>query len=139
MKTLIWAILTALIWGGVPIIEKIGLMKAPAMVGLFYRSLGVMIGITVLLMMQSQEIRASFRNFDGRMIYLILGGFLASFLGQIFFYHALKSGDASRVVPVSGSYPLITFLLGVLILGEKFTLAKAGGVALVVVGVFLLT
>ena len=58
--------------------------------------------------------------------------------GQIFFYNALKLGEASRVVPLGATYPLISFILAVFLLGEKFTLAKLGGIILVLSGIFLL-
>ncbi|MCK5214018.1 MAG: EamA family transporter [Candidatus Omnitrophica bacterium] len=138
MTPYFWALLTALTWGCVPLIEKIGLAKLPPMIGLFYRSLGIIIGIAVLLIVKGEAIRSSFKEIHSGMFFLILGGFMASFIGQIFFYHSLKSGDASKVVPIGATYPLISFLLGILFLGEKFTLAKGGGMALIILGVVLL-
>ncbi|NQV04490.1 MAG: EamA family transporter, partial [Candidatus Omnitrophica bacterium] len=69
---------------------------------------------------------------------LVLGGFMASILGQIFFYNALKAGEASKVVPIAGIYPLVAFFLGVIFLGECFTIVKVCGVIFVVLGLFLL-
>ena len=57
----------------------------------------------------------------------------------IFLYIALGTGQASKVIPVSASYPAITLILSAIFLSESFTLAKAGGVALVVIGVVVLT
>jgi len=48
----------------------------------------------------------------------------------------LKEGEVSRVVPVSGAYPLISFIPGVLILGEKLTAVKSAGLLCVGTGVF---
>ena len=138
MNSFIWAVLTALTWGCVPLIEKMGLMKVEPLVGLFYRSLGVIVGITVLIIFKGPAIKNSFAHLQDGMAYLILGGFLASFVGQIFFYSALKSGEASKVVPISGAYPLVSFILGILFLSEKVTLAKISGVGLVLIGVVLL-
>jgi len=138
MKPYLWAILTALTWGCVPLIEKVGLVKIDPIIGLFYRCMGVIIGITLLLMFRGQDIKASLSQLPVGAAFLVLGGFLASVVGQMFFYHALKSGEASRVVPISGAYPLITFVLGMLFLHEKITLAKAGGIACILTGVFLL-
>ena len=137
MNAFWWAILTAVIWGCVPLLEKAGLVKVTAFVGLFYRSLGVIIGILILslFMVKPQEIKAI--DLKSASL-LILGGFLASFVGQICFYHSLKAGEISRVVPVSGTYPLIAFLLGVLLLGEAMTLPKILGALLVVAGIVVL-
>jgi uncharacterized membrane protein len=59
-------------------------------------------------------------------------------MGQTFFYNALKHGDVSRLVPVSGSYPFIAFILGVLIFGESVTPLKVLGALAIVGGVWLL-
>lgn len=138
MKSFYWALLASLIWGCVPALEKLGLAKIPVFAGLFYRCLGVLIGVVLLLSFQLGSIRYAFSVSKTGLLYLIAGGFLASVLGQIFFYQALKNGEASTVVPVAASYPIISFLIGTLFLGEPLTLAKAGGVLFVVLGVFLL-
>ena len=54
-------------------------------------------------------------------------------------YHALAAGEASKVVPVTASYPLVTLVLSALVLRERITRRKVGGMALVVTGVVLLT
>ena len=138
MKPFYFALLSALVWGFAPIVEKIGLSKIPAVPGLFFRSLGVFAGAVILWLWKSKEIAPLLGNFPQGWGWLVFGGFLASIVGQIFFYQALKNGDVSMVVPVGASYPLITFILGIIFLGEKFTLTKAGGLLLVILGVLFL-
>jgi len=137
MNAFIWAILTAVIWGIVPLVEKFGLLKVEPLVGLFYRSVGVFIGWILLgtLLLKPQQIK----SVDIRSVpWFILGGFLASIVGQIAFYHGLKAGEISRVVPISGTYPLVAFILGVLIFGESISWVKLSGVALVIMGIWAL-
>lgn len=136
MSAFSWAILTAFVWGFVPLLEKMGLVKVAPLVGLFYRSLGVLIGILFLgIFLKPQEIKA----IDLRSaLLLIIGGFLASFAAQICFYHGLKIGEVSRVVPISGSYPLIAFVLGIIFLGESLSPAKIIGVASIILGIWVL-
>ena len=69
---------------------------------------------------------------------LILAGVLASFVAQISFYHGLKLGEVSRVVPISGTYHVVAFILGILIFKEAITVQKIIGVLLVVSGVWFL-
>jgi transporter family protein len=137
MTSFYWAGLAALIWGFVPLLEKLGLAKASALAGLFYRSLGVLLGLVLLLpfMVKPSEIKSVGAK---PMVLLILAGFMASILGQICFYNALKSGDISRIVPISGSYPFLTFLIGIIILGEAWTPVKFVGVILIVAGIWIL-
>jgi transporter family protein len=132
-----WAILTACVWGIVPVLEKTGLARVEPFTALFFRCLGVIIGIFLLavFLVKPHQIR----QVDLKsMSLLILSGFLASFVAQITFYHGLKIGGVSRVVPVSGAYPLIAFILGVFVLGEALTWQKTVGMVLVVAGVWLL-
>lgn len=137
MNAFVWAIIAAFIWGIVPLIEKLGLSRVSPLAGLFYRSLGVVIGIILLaaFMLKPQEIK----SVDLRSAtLLILGGFLASFAAQICFYNALKLGEISRVVPLSGSYPLIAFFLGIIFLAESFSPLKLAGVSFIVLGIWVL-
>jgi len=138
MKPFYWALGAAFIWGCAPILEKLGLAKAPVFAGLFFRSMGVVIGTGLLLVFKFGVIKESLVSPLQGWGLLIAGGFLASILGQICFYHALKDGEASLVVPLAASYPLIAFMLGTIFLGEKITLAKLSGMLLVVLGVFFL-
>ncbi len=132
-----WAVLAASMWGFAPLLEKAGLSKAEPMAGLFYRCIGVMIGMVILGVffvkpeqVKSVELRSA--------LFLICGGFLASILGQTFFYRALKSGEISKMVLVAGSYPVITFIVGILFMHESLTIRKALGAALVMAGLIFL-
>lgn len=138
MNPFFWALLTAVTWGLVPVIEKLGLMRLSPVVGLFYRCLGVIIGIVLLLAFKGSAIRASLQELHLGMVFLVCGGFLASVVGQIFFYNALKTGEASRVVPLAAAYPLVSFLLGVVFLSEKVTWAKVCGISFIILGVVFL-
>ncbi len=131
------ALLTALLWGIVPILEKVGLRQAPPLAGLAVRSAGVILGLLFLLIFSPPWPELA-KMPPKTIVCLLSAGLLASFIAQIAFYHALKVGQVSMVVPISGSYPLIAFILGILILGEKLTLAKTFGAAFVIAGIFLL-
>ena len=138
MKPYYWALLAALAWGCAPILEKLGLVKTPVFVGIFYRCLGVIIGAVILMIFKFDVFKESLAQVPHGWLYLVLGGLLASVVGQIFFYHALKEGEASLVVPLAAAYPLISFILGIFFLGEKVTWAKVAGLFFVLLGVVLL-
>ncbi len=137
MNAFLWAVLAGCVWGVVPILEKVGLNRVEPFIGLFYRSLGVVIGIVLLgaFIVKPHEIRSV--DIKTALI-LTLSGFLASYVAQIMFYHALKFGEVSRVVPVAGAFPFIAFILGITILGESLTMIKAAGMLLIISGVYLL-
>jgi len=115
MNAFAWAVLAACIWGIVPLLEKMGLAKVELLVGLFYRCWGVIIGFLLLIIfaIKPQQLKAvDLRS----VILLMLGGFLASIVAQVCFYNSLKLGEISKVVPISGIYPLIAFILGGIII-----------------------
>lgn len=57
----------------------------------------------------------------------------------VFFYLALEGGEASKVVPVSAAYPAVTLVLSAIFLSENVSLAKVGGLLLVIGGVIVLS
>ena len=137
MTAFFWALVTACIWGVVPLIEKLGLAQSDPTIGVFARSFGVLGGIVAFGLWRSPWkalMGLSLRSFA----LLALGGFLASLVGQWTFYHALKTGRVSQMTPVAGAYPLVAAVLGWWILREPLTLARVAGVSCVVLGIALL-
>ena len=145
MKPFLLAIATALIWGIAPIFEKIGLGKIDPTMGVILRGFGVFACVLMLFLWQirpteGNNFLAGFMAMDKRaMFFILLGGIIATFFGQLFFYRALKLGMVSQVVPVAASYPLVTFIIGVIFLGDVVTASKVAGIVLVVAGVFFLS
>lgn len=137
MSAFLWAVLTACIWGVVPLMEKVGLGTASPTAGVMARSLGIVLGVAVFSVVWSPW--AALRAMGWTSILLLAcGGLLASFIGQMAFYHALRSGAISQVTPVAGAYPLVAALLGWWVLREPFTASRALGVIFVVAGALLL-
>lgn len=137
-KPFFLAVLTSLIWGFAPVFEKIGLNgKIDPYLGVVIRTIPIaLIGVLGLTFMGRL---GSIATVDIKSaVFVIAGGLIAGFLGQMAFYSALKSGDASVVVPVAATYPLVALLVSVVFLGEAFTLQKLFGIGLVVGGVMLL-
>ena len=137
MSAFTWAVLTALIWGVVPLMEKVGLGALPPTTGVMVRSVGVLVGMIVVGCWCPPW--TALRSVGWPSILLLAGGgLLASFGGQMVFYHALRAGAISQVVPVAGAYPLVAALLGWIVLHEPITVPRAAGVLLVIAGVVLL-
>jgi transporter family protein len=137
MNPITWALCAAGVWGVVPLLEKIGLSKVAPLTGLFYRCMGIVVSSLILgvFFLKPKELK----SVDiGSGLLLIASGFLASFVAQIFFYNGLKQGEMSRIVPIAASYPLLTFLLGLLFLGETISMLKIAGVLLVIAGIWAL-
>ena len=138
MNAFLWALVTACIWGVVPLMEKVGLSGGTSpTAGVIVRSIGVVIGLVIFGAWWQPW--AALRSVTWQSFLLLSGGgLLASFVGQMAFYRALQSGALSQVTPVAGTYPLVAALLGWWLLKEPLTVTRALGIGCVVLGVILL-
>lgn len=138
MSAFAMALMAAAIWGMAAFCEKMGLRGADPMAGVLARSLGVALG-GVAVMFAVPDLGVKMREMGWPSFsWLAGGGLLASILGQVFFYRALKVGEIGKVATVGGAWPVMAFLLSVLFLHEAASPKKLLGVALVVLGVSLL-
>jgi transporter family protein len=64
----------------------------------------------------------------------LLGG-----LGNVGFFVALERGNASVIVPLTSLSPLVTVLVGVLVLKEKMSRPQYFGLALALLAIYLLS
>ena len=67
------------------------------------------------------------------------GAGIAMGFGLLFFFRALAGAEAAVVVPLTALYPLVTVILGWLLLHEAFTLRRLAGVILALAAVWLLS
>ena len=128
-------VVTTLLWGFTPILEKIGLTKVDPVVGITIRSTVAAVGLLILTLLLGRG--GALLEVDGKG-FLLFGasGLLAGALGMWAYYAALKMEATSKIVPISASYPLVTALLSVLILREGVTLPRVIGTALIVIGIW---
>lgn len=70
-------------------------------------------------------------------IFLFLSA-VATGLSWVFYFYALKLGEASKVAPIDKMSLVLTILFAALILGEKITLVKGVGAVLMTVGVIII-
>lgn len=137
MKTLIFALIGMFFWGIAPLFAKVGLAQVNPGVALSIRSI-VITGILLGWLFTSGQV-GSLAAVTPRS-WLLIGaeGICASLLGHLAYYYALKAGEVSLVSPVMAGFPIITVLLAVIFLGDKFTPAKLAGTLLIVLGVLII-
>ncbi|MBE9529409.1 MAG: EamA family transporter [Proteobacteria bacterium] len=137
-KSFLYALLTALIWGFAPALEKMGLSgKIDPYAAVVIRNIPVaVIGLAGLFFVG--RIGSITEIETKTLLFLVAGGLVAGLAGQYTFYAALKGGHPSVVVPVTATYPLVAMVISILFLGDSFTWQKLAGVLLVVGGVILL-
>ena len=129
-------IVTTLLWGSTPILEKMGLAKVDPLIGVTIRSAVVTAGLFLLAFLLGKG--RTLLELDGKSILLFgASGMMAGLFGMWAYYGALKMEATSKIVPIAACYPLVTALLSVLVLKEGVTLHRVIGTALIVSGVWL--
>ncbi|GAB6065030.1 EamA family transporter [Aquifex pyrophilus] len=137
LKAVMYALLSALIWGSAPILFKLGLKgDIPPLAGIFIHNLTATIFALILLLLLREN---PFSYPYKEVLTVALGGFVSGFLGLLVYYKAVKVGEVSIVAPIASSSPLFSVLFAVIFLGESFSLVKLLGTLLVVSGIILLT
>lgn len=133
---MILLIITGLLWGLSPILEKAGLAKVDPIIAITIRSFTVSIVLAVIMMVTGRV--KDLINVDTKGLLLFaVSGILAGLLGMWTYFGALRLQPASKIVPITAAYPLITVLLSVLILKEGVTLANILGTILIIAGIWL--
>jgi len=132
---LLLLLLTALLWGVTPVLEKIGLGKTDPLTGVTIRSLAVTIGL-LLYLISTGRISKVFQVDIKTASIFITTGLIAGLFAMLTYFTALKKGATSQVVPIAATYPLIAAALSVLILGEKVNPARIIGTLFIVIGVW---
>jgi transporter family protein len=136
-QAFLFALLTAALWGAATVLDKLALARLQPIVGVLIRS--VAISVAALAVAGATIRERVWEGIDARTwFFIIASGMCSGLIGQWTYYKALKYAEASRVVPIVGGYPLIAFILAVLVLGESLTAQKLCGAALVVAGIILL-
>jgi bacterial/archaeal transporter family protein len=136
MQLMIYLFLTTLFWGMAAIFDKLALGKTSPFSGIMVRQFvvsGILLGIGI-----GSGRLANLGSLDGRTIILFgLSGIFGGAAGLWTYYHALRLGGASLVVPITAAYPLITVLLSWLVLQEGLTIHRVIGTVLIVLGVWM--
>jgi len=136
MTTALLLILTAILWGSSPILEKIGLGRIDPLTAVTVRSFAISI-ILILFLTATGKIRELLTLEPKTIMIFSLSGLLAGLLGMWTYFGALKLGATSKIVPIAAAYPLVTAILSILILKEGVTIVRLAGTILIVMGIWL--
>lgn len=128
-------IITALLWGITPILEKMGLGKVDPLIGVTIRSTIATAGLFFLTFLLGKG--KALMEVDGKSLLLFsMSGLMAGLLGMWTYFAVLKMEATSKIVPIAASYPLVTAVLSFFILKEGLTLPRVIGTVLIVVGIW---
>lgn len=137
LRTFLYALLAAILWGIPPLIDKIALAKVSPMVAVSLRSLGITI-VSLVIVAGMGQFSSLGRVPLQTALLIVAAGLIAGLFAQWAYFSALQHGEASTVASITAIFPAVTFILGAVILHEALTWTKAAGLAFVILGVILL-
>lgn len=94
--------------------------------------------IFCLVFFKFQNLIIQFNENKEAALLACLAGAVGS-LGAISFYYLLTRDEASKMVPLTALYPVVTVILAILFLKESVTFAKIAGVFFSLIAIYLLS
>ena len=137
-ETWIYLIIAVISWGLGAIFDKITLKYLDATSSFYGRTFVMLIFFVILLSTRFSKTFFAIKSSPKSLIYLSLS-VLVTMFGVFAYLKAMSYDEASRIVPLSSTYPLITFLVAVFFLGESFTISKFLGTILVIIGIYFIS
>ena len=132
MTWLTWALLSAAFAAATAILAKLGVAGVDANFATAVRTTVVVV-FTWLIAYVARQPGTFHAPSKNTWLFLTLSG-LATGLSWLCYFRALQVGPASRVAPVDKLSVVLVILFGALFLGEKLTVGKAIGGALMFAG-----
>jgi len=134
---LIWSIIGMLCWGISPVFAKMGLQHINPLVGLSIRTI-ITTGLVFSWMMMNGSISQVRTISSGTFLLLGIEAALATVIGDLAYFAAVKRGSVSMVTTIMASSPLVTIIFATLFLGEVMTLKRFIGSCIVIIGIVLI-
>jgi transporter family protein len=130
------ALYAAVCWGIAPLFGKIGMRGVNPMEALAARTLVTVCFVWGWFIAKGEMGRLT--AIPGkRWLFLGIEAFLATFVGDLAYYAAIKFGDIGQASVVLAASPLITLAVGRMFLQEEITGPKIVGAVLIVGGIVL--
>lgn len=67
----------------------------------------------------------------------VFSGFASAFIASLFWMAAMTKFEITRAYPFMSIAPALVFVIGVVFLGETFTIGKVAGLVLIILGIFI--
>lgn len=132
---LLYTLITVVFWGVWGFESKLLVDRTSPYTGQLLYTIGLLPPV-IFVLMSPKRFAGKRRKLGFFFAFLtgILGG-----LGNVAFFMALVKGSASVIVPLTSLSPLVTVLVGVLVLKEKMHWFQYVGLALALVAIYLLS
>lgn len=136
MMWAVYALLSAVFAALTGILAKLGMADINSNLATAIRTTVVLVMAWAIVLASGKQTEIGSITTRG-WVFLILSG-LATGLSWLCYFHALQIGEASKVIPIDKFSVVLSIVLAFVVLGEKVTLSKVVGGALITLGTFIL-
>jgi transporter family protein len=138
-EAVVYLVIAILSWGLGAIFDKLTLRYLDALPAFYGRTMIMIVFFLLFILTRfSKTVNDLVRAPRISLLYISLS-VIVSMLGVYTYLKAMSFSDASKIVPLSSTYPLVTFIVAVLFLGESFSFNRFLGTVFVISGVFLIS
>ncbi|OGS07582.1 MAG: hypothetical protein A2270_10010 [Elusimicrobia bacterium RIFOXYA12_FULL_51_18] len=138
ISTIIFLLLAILSWGMGAFFDKMTLRYVDPSSAFCLRTLFMLILFIPFLVWKFLPTRQALLDSHKLALWFIIASVLVTMGGVFFYLKAMSGGEASKIVPLSSTYPFVTFIMVYLFLGESFTVSKLIGTMLISGGIYFL-
>jgi len=139
LSTIIFLLLGILGWGVGAFFDKLSLRYLDASGAFYVRSLFMVVIFAPLVAWKYAPTKQALLGSARLGPLFVLGSVIVTMGGVFFYLKALSGGAATKIIPLSSTYPFVTFILALLFLGESFTLNKLAGTLLLSGGIYFIS
>lgn len=132
------AIFGMVCWGIAPVFAKLGLKNVNPLAGLLIRTM-IAASLVALWIGLSGSIEQIVRIPLSSWLFIGIEAMLATVVGDLAYYAAIKNGDVSIVSIIMSASPLVTMICSNVFLGEPLTCWRIMGAGCIIVGLILIT
>ncbi len=134
-----WAIFGMICWGIGPLFAKFGLEKIDPVAGLAVRTIFACLMVLICIIINGLGGLRQIKNIPiNTWIFIAIEALLATLIGDLAYYAAIKGGDVSLVTIIMSTSPLITVIGATIFLGEQITISRIIGTLFIIFGIIFL-
>ena len=134
----IWlALLGMICWGIAPIFAKLGLQNVSPATGLVLRTMIAVVLVSSWMCVSGGISQLKQISFQASIL-IAVEAILATVLGDLAYFAAIKNGNVSIITLIMAASPLITMICAAMFLGEPITAWKCLGAGYIIMGIILI-
>lgn len=134
-----YLLIAVIMWGVSPVFDKLVLRYFEPFQAFYVRALVMVVVCFVFILTRFSYTINSLLTVKWYAGLYVLMSVITAMIGVFAYLKAMNFSQASKIVPLSSTYPLVTFIIAVIFLGENVTLTKILGTIFIILGIFLIS